>query len=196
MHSVTRISILMAIVLSSVAIAQQARTRPAATETPATRPALRDRDQPEERTASMLDRLLGGERAEPGRAARVEGQVVDTRSVPIEESQQEHLLVKVRTQGGQVRVVDLGSRRELAEHGQLSRGDRIIARGMMARLNDKPILLAREFARMVEIQREGVASDSPLRDGPERTWRDRGRQDEQSRGRSSGAALREQTTRW
>lgn len=68
----------------------------------------------------------------------VVGKVVDQQEIAIQGTQ--HQLVKLENQQGETIVVDLGA---ATEEMQLEQGDRLMAVGKSARINDRPVLYAK-----------------------------------------------------
>jgi hypothetical protein len=193
--------------LSGVVLAQQAATQPAESVT-ATRPAGqvgRETDQVGRQTdvggtaqrqtrrdtekagrPSRLESLLLEGRRLESRVTRsiegrhsVHGKIIDTRQVQIHGADKQHLLLKVRTTDGSTEIIDVGQREALGEHGQFSSGDWIAVSGVITQLNDRPIIVAEEFAHVTSVPREGDVFANILRGGG-------GQQNDRTTGGSAG----------
>ena len=122
------------------------------------------RMQPRERDANaqraMQDKRTGDQ---PSRAQKnsqgertIIGKVTDTIDVELEGVAGDfHRLVKVENQKGKTMVVDLGMIGNLYEL-RLSRGDRLIAIGKNARINDRPVLFAKYAGKLYATGRTGA----------------------------------------
>jgi hypothetical protein len=89
------------------------------------------------------------------------GQLIDTRDVTLKGVDEEkHRLLKVKPGGGaQTVIVDIGRQDAAASFG-LVKGDRVIAVGKSARINDRPVLFAKSIGELYPVGRIGsVARD-------------------------------------
>lgn len=80
----------------------------------------------------------------------VVGEVIDQREVTIADTGATHNLVKLQNQQGQTIVVDLGAATQAMD---LQQGDRIIAVGKSARLNNRPVLYAQYAGELQSVGR-------------------------------------------
>jgi hypothetical protein len=90
------------------------------------------------------------------------GELVDARDVTLKGvNEEKHRLLKVRPgSGSQTVIVDIGRQDSAASFG-LVKGDRVIAVGKSARINDRPVLFAKSIGELYPVGRVGsVARDS------------------------------------
>lgn len=91
---------------------------------------------------------------QPEQAERtVVGQVIDQREVAIAGAEAKHTFVKLRNDQGQTIVVDLGAATQAMD---LQQGDRVIAVGKSARVNDLPVLYAQYAGQLETVGRTGL----------------------------------------
>jgi len=82
------------------------------------------------------------------------GELVDTRDVTLKGvNEEKHRLLKVKPGNGpQAVIVDIGTQHPAASFG-LMKGDRIIAVGKSARINDRPVLFAKSIGELYPVGR-------------------------------------------
>lgn len=78
------------------------------------------------------------------------GDVVSLRDVTIKGHDRDHRLIKVKTEAGRIYVVDLGNA-DVRSKLDLSKGDRVIVAGRAARVGGRPVVLASQFAEMIDV---------------------------------------------
>lgn len=110
---------------------------------------------------------------QPEQAERtVVGQVVDQREVAIAGADTKHKFVKLRNDQGHTIVVDLGAATQAMD---LQQGDRVIAVGKSARVNDLPVLYAQYAGQLESVGRTGLQNQQQ-----------QGRQSQQQQGQQQG----------
>lgn len=82
----------------------------------------------------------------------VQGELIDTMKVTLKGIGQTHTLIKLRSPEGKVAVVDLGS--EVPSGLALEKGSRLSVQGLPARINDRPVVVARRVIQMPREPRE------------------------------------------
>lgn len=87
------------------------------------------------------------------------GEVTDTLDVEVEGASDSHRLVKIRNMDGKEMVVDLGLVGNL-EDLELAKGDRLIAVGRNARINERPVLFAKYAGKLYATGRTGVPANA------------------------------------
>lgn len=87
------------------------------------------------------------------------GELVDTRDVTLKGVDEEkHRLLKIKpTNASQAVIVDIG-RQDPATSFGLMKGDRVIAVGKSARINDRPVLFAKSIGELYPVGRIGSAA--------------------------------------
>jgi len=81
-------------------------------------------------------------------SALVVGEVVEVRDVTIDAPvRDQHRLVKVKSQNGSTMVIDIGDA-DAADDFKLETGDRILAVGKRARINDQPVLFVKTIGEL------------------------------------------------
>ncbi|HSN70475.1 MAG TPA: hypothetical protein VLT59_03160 [Steroidobacteraceae bacterium] len=84
-------------------------------------------------------------------SAVIIGQVVETRDVDIDRPvKSTHRLIKVQTREGRTAIVDIGNAESYAEV-DFERGDRIMAVGKQARINNRPVLFAKSVGELYSV---------------------------------------------
>lgn len=79
----------------------------------------------------------------------VQGEVIDTLKVTLKGTGRAHTLIKLRSPEGKAAVVDLGS--DLPSALALEKGSLLSVQGLPARINDRPVVVAR---RVIRVPRE------------------------------------------
>jgi hypothetical protein len=92
----------------------------------------------------------GGE--QPPHGLVIQGELLDTMKVQLKGIGQTHTLIKLRSPEGKVAVVDLGS--EVPSGLALEKGSRLSVQGLPARINDRPVVVARRVIQMPREPRE------------------------------------------
>jgi len=87
------------------------------------------------------------------------GEVSDTTDVSLKGARDYHRLVKIRNMEGTEMVVDLGLIGNLDDL-ELAKGDRLIAVGRNARINEKPVLFAKYAGKLHATGRTGVSAEA------------------------------------
>jgi hypothetical protein len=109
------------------------------------------------------DQMGSGQATATGSAATatsaiIVGEVLDMRDVkiraPVEDT---HRVIKVETRNGSTALVDIGNARQ---YGQVNfrKGDRIVAVGKKARLDERPVLFAKTVGELHSVGRHTVQS--------------------------------------
>ena len=84
-------------------------------------------------------------------SAIIVGEVVETRNVNIARPvKSTHRLIKIKSRNGRTAVVDIGNADQYAQVN-FNRGDRIIAVGKKARINDQPVLFAKSVGELYSV---------------------------------------------
>lgn len=96
----------------------------------------------------------------------IRGEVVETRELKLQGIQERHNFAKIRTQSGEVEVVDLGPSRAL-EGLILEKGERTVVRGTSARINGRPVLVARQVAQVASLDRADFLGEESGTDQPQ-----------------------------
>jgi len=91
------------------------------------------------------------------------GELVDSRNVAIKGSNVQHRILKLRGRDGQDLFVNIGANPMNSVTSALDRGDRVIAIGKMARLNDRPVFYARQIGELQSVGRSGMRSTTSSR---------------------------------
>ena len=94
--------------------------------------------------APQAQERQGGGQAPHGLA--IQGEVLDTMKVQLKGIGQTHTLIKLRSPDGRVAVVDLGA--DVLSALALDKGSRLSVQGLPARINDRPVVVARRVIRM------------------------------------------------
>jgi hypothetical protein len=101
---------------------------------------------------------------------KLEGRIENLRPVRLRDSRVEHLVAEVVDRTGDAMVVDLGPSAAIWR-ADLKRGEWITVYGQRMRINDRPVLLAREISKgtaLHRIDRDLVRGDAPVATTTER----------------------------
>lgn len=79
----------------------------------------------------------------------VQGEVIDTLKVTLKGVGRTHTLIKLRSPDGKAAVIDLGS--DVPSALALEKGSLLSVQGLPARINDRPVVVAR---RVIRVPRE------------------------------------------
>jgi hypothetical protein len=90
------------------------------------------------------------------------GELIDSRDVTLKGvNEDKHRLLKVKPGNGtQTVIVDIGRQDSVASFG-LVKGDRVIAVGKSARINDRPVLFAKSIGEIYPVGRLGSVARDP-----------------------------------
>lgn len=93
-------------------------------------------------TAAAQTESMKGHRA-------VIGDILDTREVQLKGVETKHRLVKIRSEGGEEMVVNVGDATRMPA-GDFKKGNKIVAVGKEARINGEPVLYAKYIGDLRE----------------------------------------------
>lgn len=117
----------------------------------------------------QVEAAFRGEQRRRGREAGGEGQIVRTKKAGVRGQPVEHLIVLVKSEQGNVRIVDLGPVKNL-QNVKIATGDTIAFTGEVVAVGDRQVLMAdrlRKDGRETQIDRQSSRRDSRQRSGPE-----------------------------
>lgn len=101
------------------------------------------RQQPQQQPQQQQQQQQQQARQQPQRV-QVKGEILRTKKVDLRRTDQQNLVVLLRTSGDRRIAADLGSLRNL-RNVDVRSGDRVSVRGTLVRLGERPVIMARQF---------------------------------------------------
>lgn len=99
------------------------------------------------------------QRAQRGSPVHAFGKLVDLQEVDLNKVPDPHRLAKLQLSGGRTVIVDLGTDEQLQDIS-LKKGEYVMIRGALGRINGKPVVFATTVADVVQIDRQQQSSPS------------------------------------